>query len=282
MTSEWNWNGTQYLGFEPIGHEFGSGYSAFTGSFDGGNNTILNLFINRSDDHYVGLFSYVGDFSDVKNVGLIDVDILGNQMVGSISGQSDGIVSMSFSTGRISGSSTVGGLIGRNNRLLVNSYAILENLSASVGTAGGLVGRNYGYQPSSCGFGMCLLSANISKSYAILSSSQTVAGVASQNYVQCIPFSENYRSAHINLVYSSPGFPTAQSNGCNAEFYGGNFVYRQGSILKNSTQLIDFLGILEEELLLLIPFNEWDFDEIWAYDETGEINNGYPYLRWQD
>ena len=60
-----SWNGG--AGFEPIGGPFfGPGFS---GTFDGQNYTIKNLFIRREGQSGVGLFGRVID-AEIKNVGL--------------------------------------------------------------------------------------------------------------------------------------------------------------------------------------------------------------------
>ena len=50
----------------------------FSGTFDGGGHTIINLTISGGD--YVGLFGYVGQGGTVKNVALTDVNVSGNYL----------------------------------------------------------------------------------------------------------------------------------------------------------------------------------------------------------
>ena len=59
----------------------------FRGTFDGGNNTITNLLINRPQDDYQGLFGYVYEGGTVKNVNLNGCDITGMLYVGGIVGR---------------------------------------------------------------------------------------------------------------------------------------------------------------------------------------------------
>lgn len=58
----------------------------FAGNFDGGNFTIKNLKIDAADTGNVGLFGEVAAGASVKNVKLVDVDILGNSSVAGIAG----------------------------------------------------------------------------------------------------------------------------------------------------------------------------------------------------
>ncbi len=76
-------------GWEPIGdHTF-----SFTGLYDGNGYKIINLRINDSDESYVGLFGYVGDFTkdgNISNVYLEDVDVTETSMwddVGGLAGR---------------------------------------------------------------------------------------------------------------------------------------------------------------------------------------------------
>jgi len=62
------WNGG--AGFEPIG----TSSNRFTGTFDGKGYKITNLYITRPSTDFVGLFGCTGSGSEIKNVGLEEVD----------------------------------------------------------------------------------------------------------------------------------------------------------------------------------------------------------------
>jgi len=131
--------------FEPIGNS----QDPFTGTFDGSGHTISNLTIDRPDEDSVGLFRYVGRDGTVENVGLTDVDVRGNTVVGSLVGSNMrghnvlGSVRGSYVTGSVSGDGRVGGLVGFNSGIVEASYA----MSSVKGNqeVGGLVGLNGGY-----------------------------------------------------------------------------------------------------------------------------------------
>ena len=134
-TSAWN----DGAGFEPIGNDS----EPFTGTFDGNEQTIQALAINRSTDDPVGLFGAT-DEATIERVGLVDVDIVGNAsvgetaFVGGLVGNMSGTVDNSSITGSINGSDTAGGLVGNLNGSVTDSYA-----NSSVdgnSTVGGLVG----------------------------------------------------------------------------------------------------------------------------------------------
>ncbi len=67
-----NWNNG--AGFSPIG----SWYNPFIGVFDGKGYKIRNLYINRVGEYDVGLFGYVGSGGEVRNLGLENVQVLGD------------------------------------------------------------------------------------------------------------------------------------------------------------------------------------------------------------
>jgi len=128
-------------GFNPIGDNDVINGVSFTGSFDGQNQTISNLSINRLD--YVGLFGHIDSSAEVENIGILYADINSyKSFVGSLVGTNEGTVSNSYSTGNVSGDNRVGGLVGRNYGTVSNSYST-GNVSGEVEVSG-LVGRNYG------------------------------------------------------------------------------------------------------------------------------------------
>jgi len=126
----------QGTGWQPIG----TSDDQFIGSFDGQGYEIKNLFINRPDEDSAGLFGEVGQEGVTKNIGVVNLTVIGNDYVGGLVGHSDGTVSNSYSTGSVTGQEHVGGLVGHNGGIVNNSYA-----SGSVtgdSRVGGLVGWN--------------------------------------------------------------------------------------------------------------------------------------------
>ena len=99
------WNGQR--GFDPI--------TAFNGTLDGQNFTVSNLTIDRSED-YVGLFGTIAQLGEVKNIGLVDVDVSGERYVGALAGSNDNIVENCYSTGSVYGTNYLGGLVGDKRR----------------------------------------------------------------------------------------------------------------------------------------------------------------------
>ena len=125
----------QGKGWEPIGTFFDF---KFRGSFDGQGYEIRDLFINRPDDDFIGLFGSV--VGSIKNVGVVNVTVIGNDYVGGLIGYSQNLVSNSYSTGNVTGYSSVGGLVGSHEISVSNSYS--TGSVTGYECVGGLVGRN--------------------------------------------------------------------------------------------------------------------------------------------
>ncbi|RWS48059.1 hypothetical protein CKA56_16115, partial [Arcobacter venerupis] len=111
----------------------------FTGNFDGLGHTIDKLYINNSS-FYLGLFGATNSSSTIKNVGLINVNIIGNNFVGGLVGASSSTIKNSYVSGTVSGDTYIGGLVGWNDSTIENSYASATVSGYSF--VGGLVGSN--------------------------------------------------------------------------------------------------------------------------------------------
>ncbi|QKF76776.1 MBG domain-containing protein [Arcobacter defluvii] len=111
----------------------------FTGNFDGLGHTIDKLYINNSS-FYLGLFGATNSSSTIKNVGLINVNIIGNNFVGGLVGASSSTIKNSYVSGTVSGDTYIGGLVGWNDSTIENSYASATVSGYSF--VGGLVGIN--------------------------------------------------------------------------------------------------------------------------------------------
>jgi len=133
-------------GWEPIG----TPDDGFTGSFNGQGYEIRDLFINRADEDYVGLFAhiswirYIDNVGVVENVGLVNAEVSGSAEVGTLVGHNAGSVNNSYSSGSVTGDSRVGGLVGWNQATLSNSYSDCSVTGST--RVGGLTGDNWYYR----------------------------------------------------------------------------------------------------------------------------------------
>ena len=129
-------------GFCPIGGISTSSY--FAGTFDGNGYEIKNLYINRPNMEYVGLFSKIKD-GTITNLGITGDSTIsgGTSSTGAIVGLIDGgTVSNCYNMQKVSGD-RVGGIVGSNiyngtSNLITNCY----NTGDIIGTvdAGGIIG----------------------------------------------------------------------------------------------------------------------------------------------
>ena len=99
----------------PIGTDYDNSY---TGTFDGGGHTITGLTVTTNDE-YAGLFGYLGNFGNaagtVKNVVMDGIQITCNHRLGyagGVAGFSWGTIENCSVSGSISGTVSVGGVVG--------------------------------------------------------------------------------------------------------------------------------------------------------------------------
>lgn len=126
----------------------GSSATPFTGSYDGNGHTITGIImVNGGTDDYQGLFGNVNTSYSIKNLGLIDPIIWGNNYIGGLVGNNGAgtiencyvtggsLAGFAFGNGR-------GGITGRNAGTVKNCYASITIRNGKY--AGGLVGYNIG------------------------------------------------------------------------------------------------------------------------------------------
>ena len=132
-------------GWEPIGYwNSDEDHAFFDATFEGNGHTISNLHISRNDTNYVGLFGLLGSNDAIRQVGLLNVTVVGKSHVGGLVGWNEGSIADSYVTGNVAGDIDFGGLVGTQAKAgsITRSYA-----TASVSgrqSPGGLVGRNDG------------------------------------------------------------------------------------------------------------------------------------------
>ena len=141
------WNDGE--GWAPIGHDFGAAFETF---FNGGGHTISNLYIDRRDTEYAGLFGntgfsgsnvWVGLNNNIRDLALVNVDVRGGVNTGGLAGFNGLVIVGCSVTGTVSGSVKVGGLVGNNfSGRIIASYSTASVADGS--NTGGLVGSNFG------------------------------------------------------------------------------------------------------------------------------------------
>jgi len=124
-------------GWEPIG----SPANPFTGDLDGNEAEIVNLYINRPNSDYVGLFGYIaGGASRIYDLVLPTVDVTGRDYTGGLAGYDDNGRVNARVLGSVSGRHRVGGLIGGGSPSIFNlaSRATVDGEDYVGGTIGWL------------------------------------------------------------------------------------------------------------------------------------------------
>jgi hypothetical protein len=126
-------------GWQPIGNSS----TEFEGNFNGNNYKINNLHVDRSNTNYVGFFGYVS--GNISNIGLENVNIVGEEYVGGLVGSIEGNITNSNVTGNVDGELFVGGLVGSlEGGVITNSYSdIIIFKNGEHYYVGGLIGESY-------------------------------------------------------------------------------------------------------------------------------------------
>jgi hypothetical protein len=120
----------------------------FTGVFDGNGHSIHNLTITAPTKDYIGLFGCISG-GQIRNMGLKNVNIQGQGLVGGLAGNNRGTIANCYSNGLVKGTNSVGGLVGATGGY--NDYYSLSDITNCHSTCsvsgnnfiGGLVGFNY-------------------------------------------------------------------------------------------------------------------------------------------
>ncbi|HPO12046.1 MAG TPA: PKD domain-containing protein, partial [Candidatus Hydrogenedentes bacterium] len=295
-------------GFEPIGT-----VDTFNGIFDGQGLTISNLYINRPDENYIGLFG-MANGAAISNVRLDNASITGHTGVGCLVGTLwNGSISGCTSSGAVSSAENAGGLIGEVGYASVTWCNSACNTTGSANNAGGFAGRaGEGSTISQCfatgtahagsynagGFaGGVEMGAAINQCYATGAASTVTnaggfAGYCVQSTISdCFAMgaaSGNQAGGLVGYTYSAtitncfstghPDFPVTGGGliGLNDE--------SKGTVVTNSYWDAERSGIgsspfgtgkTTAEMVQQATFAGWDFANVWAITE----NESYPWLQ---
>ena len=135
----------------------------FKGILDGNSHKVFNFTINATDNTYNGLFGYMG--GTIKNIGFEatmsittskNIDVYVGLVVGNLSGTLENVYVLGSLTSTSSRTSYVGGMVGYNKGIIINSYTnvkVVANSSNLMCYAAGLVGFNDGTLTGSFAYG---------------------------------------------------------------------------------------------------------------------------------
>lgn len=273
-----SWDGNK--GWTPMGNSSVN----FTGTYDGQNNTISNLFINRTTD-YTGLFGFTNDSGErVKNLGLRQVHITGSNYVSALVGINlAGTISNSYSTGIIKATGFyVGSLVGFNYFGTISNSFSSGQVNGTGECVGGLVGYQY--------FG----STNNSYSTSdVNGSSNYVGGLIAYKHFGSV--NNSYSSGNVTSSGSSVGgligFNLGENvNNCFWDTQTSGQASSSGGTGKTTAQMKNiatFTDYTDGSDGLTQPV--WDFVNNPNDDASNNNNwrispnnyNGYPFLGWQ-
>jgi len=142
-TQMWGTSPSSGLGFVPVGNDS----APFTGSFNGQNHSVTDLFID-SNMNFAGLFGNTSSFANISYVNLEDVNVTGTMNVGGLCGHtSNTIIEGCTVTGNVSATvENLGGLIGHadSNTVVEDCTTNCTVTGNSNDNTGGLIGNNAG------------------------------------------------------------------------------------------------------------------------------------------
>jgi flagellar hook assembly protein FlgD len=265
---------TQYWdngeGFSPIGESS----IRFQGNYDGNGHTISGIYINRSSTYFIGLFGFIYTGANIRNLGLIDAEIIGCYFIGSLIGcNREASVSNCYASGTVSGGNSVGGLIGHIlGGSVSNCYA--SGSVSGVSTVDGLLGSSVGGLIGSNDY------ASVSNCYAsgAVSGESSVGGLIGRNYLTTVL--NCYASGAVSGEYSVGGLIGSLSGTISACFWdntvnsgldGVGYGYSGDQVTGETTTKMQTKSIYTDA--------GWDFLTVWGINDT--INEGYPHLYWQ-
>jgi len=295
-TSDWD----DGAGFKSIGE---SGQSLdekkFYGSYDGQYFTIDKLYINRPERYNVGLFRTLRD-ATISNLGLTNINITATQIVGALAGEIEfnSTITNCYSTGVINitgnngGGNVVGGLVGRttsanedspNSISYCYSDVTVNGLKNESQFVGGLIGSLSSYNIIKNCYSRGSVTGN--------SSTGGLVGIAGEY----ISFYSAITNCYSTGKVITPNDPESKvMGGLIGEVRDQTTVNNSFWDVETSSKSYSSggTGKTTSEMKRMGTFTSagWDFesettnglDNVWDMDMSGVVNDGYPYLWWQD
>ena len=115
----------------------------FSGALEGNSHIIHKAVIEQRRSDFVGLFAFIIQNCQIRNIGLENVEITGRDYVGALVGRnSKGTLNNCYVRGVVNGENRVGGLVGSNYEGVINSCNTNGSVTGTESYIGGLVGSN--------------------------------------------------------------------------------------------------------------------------------------------
>ncbi|MBO4655606.1 MAG: hypothetical protein J5644_08675, partial [Bacteroidales bacterium] len=140
-----------YLGGDPI--EEWVPFNSFKGYLDGGYHIISGVYINKPTVNEVGFFKQVAENSTLRNLGIVNSYISGNNKVGGIVGYmglSSSVTHCFVDAVIVGASSEVGGICGEATSAQVDTCYTTGSVTSRSGHLGGICGMGYTMTLTSC------------------------------------------------------------------------------------------------------------------------------------
>ena len=249
--------------FSPIG-DTSEPFGSSAATYNGGGFVIRGLnIVGGASVGSIGLFGQ--SLGIIRNVGIENALVSGDQQVGALVGYNRGTVEASYSSGQVSGTNSYtysGGLIGQNDAIVTNSYST-ASVSGSA-YVGGLIGVH------------CTQSADVTNSYASGTVTSTDTALAG------------------GLFPSGSGACANPGLEVDASFWDTQTTGQSGFTIAGKAE-----GRSSAQMKTLATYTtapaSWDIVQGWvpySPDPTGgdpariwgicsEFNSGYPFLLWQ-
>ena len=255
------------MGWQPIGTDDGP----FTGTFDGQEYEIRDLFIYRPDESGVGLFGAVEQSGVIENIGVTNATVIGRNNFGGLVGVNWGTVTNSYSTGSVIGVDDVGGLVGINIGTVSNSYSS-SNVTSNGEFIGGLVGVSEGTVTNSYSTGNVtgnlgvggLVGANGYRTPGTVSHSYSTGSVNGESFVGGL-VGGNSDQATVSHSYST-GNVTGEA------YVGGLVGWSDDDIVSNSYYNYDDVFINGKNIITSGALFGEDFDQWLAEGKFLDVN----------
>ena len=297
-------------GFSPIGNS----NTEFTGFYDGQNNNINNLYIDRSSSEMVAFIGNTNEAS-LSNVNITNADITAGSRSGVLAGYLDNSsdVSNCFTSGNITATHYSGGLIGQIRRRsnVSDSYTSVDMTgtygiggfsgTASRGTrvehcystgnvvstdgsspyVGGFIGDAFSWNDTDLQTEIvnCYSKGNVTIKYA---TSGPIGSFIGENTGYS---GDNGKTIVKNSYATGQVIYKTASNPTDKGFIGsddGSGVFNDNFFDEDVNQQTSGVGATEKttsEMKNQSTFSNWTFDASnWAISE----GNSRPYLSWQD
>ena len=185
----------------PIGTDYDNSY---TGTFDGGGHTITGLTVTTNDE-YAGLFGYLGNFNNgaatVKNVVMDGIQITCNHRLGyagGVAGFSWGTIENCSVSGSISGTVSVGGVVGVQRDHPITGCSSSATVKGTI-NVGGVAGQTI--------FGATLTACYATGNVIIeIAPTQNISGGGLVGFNDGISLLSCYATGNVTSTGSSTGY----------------------------------------------------------------------------